>query len=92
MVVRLEVVQPETVLRLVRPVLVRPVLARQGLRLEPLGLLERALPGQMEKCPGPGRFASLPVGSAMRRLACRPVFAPMPVKAEGQWRAARLER
>jgi hypothetical protein len=40
----------------------------------------------------PVRFGSLPVGSTMRRLARRLVFARVPVKAEGQWRAARLER
>ena len=38
------------------------------------------------------RFGSLPVGSAVRRLAFRPGFAPGPVKAAGLWRAARLER
>ena len=38
------------------------------------------------------RFGSLPVGSAVRRLAFRPGFAPRPVKAAGLWPAARLER
>ncbi len=38
------------------------------------------------------QFGSLPVGSAVRRLAFRPVFARGPVKAAGLWRAARLER
>lgn len=38
------------------------------------------------------RFGSLPVGSAVLRLAFRPGFAPGPVKAAGLWRAARLER
>ena len=102
MVLRLATVRPEVALRLACLmlaclmlaclVLAYLVLARQELRLEALDLLGREPPGQMGILRVPGYFASQPVDSAVRRLACRPVLAPRPVKAAGQWRAVKLER
>lgn len=57
-------------------------------RLGRLGIQQRDRPVTQV----PGRFGSLPVGLTMRRLARRLVFARVPVKAAGQWRAVKLER
>jgi hypothetical protein len=72
-------------------VLVWPVSARVAQRVERsdrLGIQQQ----DRLVTPVPGRFGPLPVGSTMHRLACRLVFAQVPVKAAGQWQAVRLER
>ena len=86
-----EVVRPAVMLALlVSARALVPVSAQMVLRVAWSARMGSQQPDRLGKLRV--RFGSLPVGSAVRRLAFRPGFAPRPVKAAGLWPAARLER